>query len=482
MAKDKGTSTDLPRQDEDEIDPVKAAAFKLDPYMVNLMMSEPFFAILLRCMDRIRDDKFPTAGVTVQNGSPTLIYNGGWLSTLENKRVNGLLKHEAYHLVYRHVVDRRKEPHRTWNYATDLAINGLLDEDELPKGGLYPGKPLAIKPEVLEKMPPEQAASFKKLSDLIESFPAGKASEWYFSRLNEKGGHSKALEGSGKIKLKIKPGQGKGQGQGQGGQGKPGGEGDGGGQGEGEGEGQGDEIEVDIVGTDSHDGWDEMDEADREIAKGKLKEALGNAQRHADNNNSWGTVPSEIREEIRRMVAGEVDWKAILRNFVGMRQRARRSHTMKRIHRKYPYIHPGSKVGHTSNVAIYVDQSGSVSDEWLAMAFGALEQLSRLVTFHVYPFDTEVAVKDYVEWRKGRKLTLKRVRCGGTDFKAACDHAHANRDKYDGYIIITDGGCYDPGPALIKRCWVLVPGTELMFPASSNDVVVKMKAPLARDK
>jgi hypothetical protein len=91
------------------------------------------------------------------------------------------------------------------------------------------------------------------------------------------------------------------------------------------------------------------------------------------------------------------------------------------------------------------------------------------------------AVMDVSAW-KGRKLTLKRVRCGGTDFKAACDHAHANRDKYDGYIIITDGGCYDPGPALIKRCWVLVPGTELMFPASSNDVVVKMKAPLARDK
>ncbi len=465
MAQDKGTSTDLPRQDEDEVDPVKAAAFKLDPYMVRLLMEEPFFAELMRSIDRVRDDKFPTAGVTVQNGSPTLIYNGGWLSTMESNRVIGLLKHEAYHLIYRHVVERRKEPHRTWNYATDLAINGLLNEDDLPKGGLYPGKPLTIKPEVLAQLPPDKAASFKALSDLIQSFPPGKASEWYFSRLNQKGDHNGAMEGNGKIKLKIK---GKGQGQGQGQPGSGGG---------------GDmEVEVDIVGTDSHDGWDDLDEADREIAKGKLKEALAKAQRKADNSNSWGSVPAEIREEIRRMVAGEVDWKAVLRNFVGMRQRAKRTHTMKRIHRKYPYIHPGSKIGHTSNLAVYVDQSGSVSDEWLAMAFGALEQLSRLVTFHVYPFDTEVVVKEYVEWRKGRKLNLKRVRCGGTDFKAACDHAHANRDRFDGYIIITDGGCYDPGPALIRRCWVLVPGTELAFTASSNDVVVKMKAPLARDK
>jgi predicted metal-dependent peptidase len=454
------TASDVPRQDgEVEVDPVKAAAFKLDPYMVNLLWAEPFFAILMRSIDRIRDDKFPTAGVTVSNGSPTLIFNGTWLSTLRDKQVMGLLKHEAYHLVYRHVVDRRKSPHRTWNYATDLAINGLLDPDELPDGGLIPGKPLAIKPEVLDAMDEERRASFKALSDKIEGFPVGKASEWYFARLNEKGDHTKAMDGDGKIKIKLKPGKGQGQ----------------------PGQGNGDmEVEIDVLGTDSHDGWDDMEEADREIAKGKLKEALGKAQRHADSHNSWGTVPAEVREEIRRMVAGEVDWKAVLRNFVGMRQRARRSHTMKRIHRKYPYIHPGSKVGHTSNLAVYVDQSGSVSDEWLGMAFGALEQLSRQVTFHVYPFDTEVVVKEYKEWKKGRKLQLKRVRAGGTDFKAACNHAHANRDKFDGYIIITDGGCYDPGPALIRRCWVLVPGTELMFTASPNDIVVKMKAPLAR--
>ena len=480
MAQDKSnsTATDLPRQDEDQVDPVKAAAFRLDPYLVNLLWVEPFFATLLRSIDRIRDDKFPTAGVSVRNSSPTLIYNGAWLSTLKDKQVMGLIKHEAYHLVYRHVVERRKTPHRTWNYGTDLAINGLLDPDELPPGGLFPGKPLVIKPAVLASMKPDQQASFMALSKLIESFPVGKASEWYFSRLNQQGPHQQALEGNGKLKIKLKgtkgqnPGKGEGQGEG---------EGEGDGDGEGEGQGQGDEVEVDIIEGDSHDGWDDMDEADREIAKGKLKEALGKAQRHADNNNAWGSVPAEIREEIRRMVAGEVDWKAVLRNFVGMRQRARRTHTMKRIHRKYPYIHPGSKVGHTSNVAIYVDQSGSVSDEWLGMAFGALEQLSRLVTFHVYPFDTEVVVKEYKEWKKGRKLQLKRVRCGGTYFKAACDHAHANRDKYDGYIIITDGGCSDPGPALIRRCWVLVPGTELAFPASPNDVVVKMKAPLARD-
>ena len=126
------TKTDIPEWYESEVDPVKAAAFKLDPYMTALLFKEPFFAVLMRQMDRIRDDKFPTAGVTVRNGSPTLLFNGVWLSTLPDRKVVGLLKHEAYHLVYRHVVERRKSPHTTWNYATDLAINGLLDPEELP--------------------------------------------------------------------------------------------------------------------------------------------------------------------------------------------------------------------------------------------------------------------------------------------------------------------------------------------------------------
>jgi flagellum-specific ATP synthase len=107
--------------------------------MVALLWSQPFFATHMRSIDRNRDDKFPTAGVSVKNGSPTLVYNGTWLSTLPDRQILGLLKHEAYHLVYSHVVDRRKTPHRTWNYATDLAINGLLSVGRGQRIGLIAG-------------------------------------------------------------------------------------------------------------------------------------------------------------------------------------------------------------------------------------------------------------------------------------------------------------------------------------------------------
>jgi predicted metal-dependent peptidase len=122
-----------------------------------------------------------------------------------------------------------------------------------------------------------------------------------------------------------------------------------------------------------------------------------------------------------------------------------------------------------------VDQSGSVSDEWLSLAFGSLEALAKQVTFHVYPFDTQVVEKEYVVWRRGQKMNLKRVRCGGTDFKAASDHANKNKHRFDGYLILTDGECADPGPSGLKRGWVIVPDRKLMFKPSQRDFVIKMK-------
>jgi hypothetical protein len=45
---------------------------------------------------------------------------------------------------------------------------------------------------------------------------------------------------------------------------------------------------------------------------------------------------------------------------------------------------------------------------------------------------------------------------------------------FDGIIICTDGEAEDPGPSPIRRAWVLVPGTKLLFPPSSGDIVVQM--------
>ena len=66
----------------------------------------------------------------------TMLWNPRFLAALSTRHVIGVMKHECYHLIFEHTTTRRHDPHRVWNYATDLAINSLIPENELPEGFL----------------------------------------------------------------------------------------------------------------------------------------------------------------------------------------------------------------------------------------------------------------------------------------------------------------------------------------------------------
>jgi predicted metal-dependent peptidase len=78
-------------------------------------------------------------------------------------------------------------------------------------------------------------------------------------------------------------------------------------------------------------------------------------------------------------------------------------------------------------------------------------------------------------WKKGQRVEPKRTRCGGTDFTAPTTHAHKNMDKYDGYMILTDGFAAEPPKSRMRRVWVITPGGSLQFNAG-KDIHVTMKA------
>ena len=137
--------------------------FNLGDHLTNLMWDEPFFAAMLRDITKIETDQVPTAGVLQKDGDLKMYWNRGFLASLTALQVKGLLKHEVYHLVYEHTTTRKKTPHLIHNYATDLAINSIIAEEELPEGGLIPGKAFAeLTAEQAEKMGPEAVARYKR--------------------------------------------------------------------------------------------------------------------------------------------------------------------------------------------------------------------------------------------------------------------------------------------------------------------------------
>jgi len=449
-----------------DVDQSAIDAFDLSPHLIRLMWDEPFFATIMRVIKKRETKQIPTAGVYCKDGELNLVWNRKFLAGLSASEIKGLLKHEAYHIIFEHTTTRTQEPHIVWNYATDLAINSLIDEAELPEGGLIPGKQFVpLTPEQIEQMGQKAADRYTKVSALIASFPKEETSEWYFQKLMEDPDVAEAIQSQEKLGGKslaqaladgdIKVDE------------------------------NGDLVDKDgnpvtlVPGNgDEHDGWGEMSDEQKDQLNGEIQEALRKAVEKCDGSNSWGSVGASMRGKLREMVSREIPWQAILKRFCGMSRRADRAASIRRINRKYAGIHPGAYRDYKANIAVYLDQSGSVSDSDLAMFAAELEGLAKRVTFTLFNFDTEVDLKSERELKKNRRVVLDRTRCGGTDFACVTKHVQSPAGKkFDGALILTDGYAPDPGICRTKLGWVICPTGSLQFPKKGRDFLIQMKAP-----
>jgi hypothetical protein len=415
----------------------KANAFDIDANLVNLMFQEPFYADVVRYLHKESTESIPTAGVLAKDGVMHLWYNPMFLGAYNGVQVKGIMKHEALHLVLEHTTTRRYNPHTIWNWATDLSINSTLTEDEMPPCGLRPGKAFREPAEWPEGTTQEDIERTRRISKLIESFPLNLSSEEYFGKLMENEDVQEMIEKGTQYVL-----------------------------------GDGNSM-------DDHEGWGEMSDEEREYMAGKVRQAVKDAMERADSKNSWGSVPASMQAEIRRKVRGEIDWKAVLRNFVGATQRADRSTSVLRVNKKYPGIHAGSTRDYRPMIASFIDQSGSVDDGSLELLFGELESLSSRADFVLYHFDTEVDKDSRKKWSKGRVQKAHRTRCGGTDFDAPTKWVNEGKEKCEALIILTDGCAPKPVHSRVRRCWVLIPGAKLEFVPDSRDTVVQLKKRIA---
>ena len=375
--------------------------FDLNLHMARLLMDEPFFAAISRRVDKRSHRGIPTAGVRVNPDTAQfeMLFNPSFFATLTDAERQDVLKHEFYHILFLHVTGRLPGDGMTkmWNIATDLAINSHLHN--LPEGCLKPG---------------ETGTPF-------ESLPPGKSAEWYLKNM------PKLPKGKQKGKGK------KGEGECTGGKGEENDEGD-------------------YDSFDDHSGWDTVPEEVREIAKERLKDIIKKAAGEASKASSWGSVPASCREEIMKGIKSVLDWKKVLRYFVKTSQKANRKSSIRRINRRYPYIHPGKKSDRVARVAISVDQSGSVSNAMLAAFFTELNKLSDVAEFTVIPFDTVVVTDKVFIWKKGENRKWERVSCGGTCFNAPT--AWVNERNFDGHIILTDLMAPKPVASKAQRMWI----------------------------
>ncbi len=391
----------------------KTPKFDLNKHTFRLLQQEPFFAALSRRVHKYPTKAIPTAGVRINPSTAQfeMVYNPEFMGKLPDNQKLGVLMHEFYHIIFEHLTTRLPEGGMSmmWNIATDLAINSHL-MDKLPEQGCFPSK---------EGTP-------------FEKYPVGLSSEAYFKMLQED--------------EQFKPKDGDGEGQGKGGQGQ--GQGDPNGQGQGGGSGG-----LEDYNFDDHDGWGEVDAETKAMAKERLKDAVEKAAKEASGGKGWGTVSSQVRKQIMDMITPKVDWRKVLRYFVKTSQRADKRSTVRRLNKRFPYIHAGKKVRRQAKIAISIDQSGSVSDAMLLAFFTELNSLSNLAEFTVIPFDTEVDESQVYVWKKGKRRAWERVLCGGTCFNAPTKYVN-QQGSFDGHIILTDMEAPKPMRSNCQRMWM----------------------------
>lgn len=392
------------------------ADYNLEHDVFRLLSAEPFFAALSRCVNKHPSTAIPTAGVRVtDDGFFDMAYNPAFMASLPDKHKIGLLKHEFYHLIFEHVTSRNPDG-KTVSRMWNVATDMAINchiKDELPEAGMFP-----------HKFGFDEYLSAEQYMKLLEQkYPP-----------DDKGGEC--------------------------GEGMP-----------------GDSL-------DDHEGWGDGEltsegrEAARAIAKERLREACKKGvEEAARKSGGFGNMHESVKERIIKFVNGTVDWRAVLRNFIGQSQRANRSNTVKRINKRFPYIHAGRKTNHTAHIAIAIDQSGSVDDEMLSTFFGELNNLSKIVTFTVVPFDTEVDDRLVYTWKKGEKRRADRVMNGGTDFNAPTQWTNKH-PEIDGLIVLTDMQAPAPVPCKVRRLWATTPECKSRPYFQTNEIVIgiKMKA------
>jgi len=405
--------TEPAKTETPETEEVDVSAFDLNIHVHRLLMDEPFFAALSRRMDKRATNAIPTAGVTVtEEGKLQMVYNPKFFAPLSDESRKDILKHEFYHIVFQHVTggrflsfrDMSQNERKIHNIAMDLAINGHLPN--LPEGACFPGQ-----------------GPFEHL----EPF---KTAEHYLRELRKM----------------QKEGDNEGEGEG---------EGPGGGEGGTPGNGQGNGNPLDGMDSfDDHSGWDDVDEQTKQIAEERVKEFVKDAVEEANTSSrGWGSVPADCRKEIIASISTKVDWRKVLRYFVKQSQKANKRSTVRKINKRYPYMHPGKKATRTAKIAIAIDQSGSVSEDMLTAFFGELNTLAKIAEFTVIPFDTRVDPEKNWVWKKGQSRKTERTMYGGTCFDAPTKFVNET-GGFDGLIICTDMEAPKPVRCNVQRMWI----------------------------
>ena len=420
-----------------------AAQRNLNPARTRLMavVNQPFYGEILLNVDVHETKLIPTAGVGWDKNRKRfqLHYNPEFFSWLTADEQMAVLEHELLHIALGHLSYRGGQAgDRLWNVAMDLAINSYVKN--LPHNIYFPyihdqavkannGHEPITHDQILGLAPPLGVMSLCIPGDgMFVDYPPFLTSEQYYRLLMED-----PKIGQGDLAFDV------------------------------HGHGVVEEVEGGVSGFEA---FEKEAESKRITAR-----AVGKAEKC----NSWGNTPAELEAYIRLMLSATIDWKNLFRYFVRKTVRSSVASTWRRANKKMrredgSSLAPGRRTTRQSKFLVAVDESGSVDNDLMSEFLGELSVLSGYVQFTFLPFDSECGTP-WIWKKKSSISTVKRTKCGGTNFSAPTKYFNDHKE-YDGLIILTDLCADTPIACRSTRLWIAPKSSEHYKKVAGSDMVL----------
>lgn len=170
-------------------------------------------------------------------------------------------------------------------------------------------------------------------------------------------------------------------------------------------------------------------------------------------SKSAGNAPKEALQAIDAFKGQmETPWQTLLANFVARQITTTRTPTRKKLNRRYEHLTPGHKKEKELVLALCVDESGSMSDEWIGKIYAQIQELMTLNSMlHIIHADCEISAIETV--KKGQPFEFIRRSNGGTAYGPAIKKA--SELNVDAIVYFGDMDAFDtPEDPGLPVLWV----------------------------
>ena len=364
----------------------------------DLMLKEPYYGFFLIKLNKIWNNRVPTAGVCKNGINYQLAINEKFWTDLSEDHRLGLLKHELLHIAFGHLTTVFKfSDRRLANIAMDMEINQYISDDLLPVGGI----------------------DINNYPDLNLNTKAG--CRYYYDKLKEAKNEKDTNGTSGDEKYDDLC----------------------------------DQMDAgDGADLPDHSTWDEFEnltEAEQKLIEKQVQKILSDAK--DDTIKKRGNVPGEIEGVLilEEVVAAKFDWKGYIRRFNGVSTKVYTKKVRRKENKRYD-ANPGLKIKMKQHMLLGVDTSGSVSDHELQEFMNEIHHIHKSgVDITVIQCDTRI---NSIEPYKG-KLEMSVSGRGGTEFDPVLEYYNENQGLYTSLVYFTDGECYTSVTPKGRVLWVL---------------------------